>query len=328
MAAYVPKTILVNVTSIVDHAVWYDAGNPSDPWAHYPYQWQVTFNVTPQTHSDPATPIPFNYTGLDIAVGDWIIFTDIRYLTVQIVSIVSQSDGALTVVVEDVDRFNLYNDPTQAGVGIGIVSPPGVYDTVVFSIGPDGMPSFANFPSYTIPIDAAVEINNRFQFRNYAKDYVRVYQPSNNFSTGNAVYLDSSGVYHAASSTNNTVQRTVGVVTSINQPGTGWFTYRPIARLVNNLPTLPGLPGDVLYAGATAGVFSSTAPVPYTKPMYLKITDTSALLLAEVPNSISSGVDVDISAVSQGSLLMYQSASNTWVALNQLDHQVADGGYF
>lgn len=328
MSDYVPKTILVNITSIADHAVWHDAGNLNDPWINYPYQWQVTFNVTPQAHSDPNTPTPFTYTGLDIAVGDWIIFTDVRYLAVQIVSIISQTDSTLVVIVEDVDRFNLYNDPTQTGVGIGIVSPPGIYDTVVFSIGADGMPSFANFPSYTIPIDAAVEINNRFQFRNYARDFVRVYQPNNHFTVNMPIYLDSLGVYHASQANAAAVQRTVGVVSSVNQPGTGWFTYRPIARLVNNLPTLPGAPGDVLYADAVAGQLTSTAPTPYTKPIYLKINNTSALLLASVPMSIGSSVDVNAALATQGSILMYQANSNSWVAENQLDHQIADGGYF
>ena len=304
MASYVPKTILTSITSIDVYAVWNDPGNPGDPWKNYPYQWTVSFNVIPQTHSDPTTPRPFNYNGLDILVGDWISFASAGFIVLQIISIISQTDSQLTVILEDVDRYNLYNDPTQSGIAIGGVSQPGVYDTAIMSIGQDGIPNFANIPDFTVPISLIVDVKNRFQFRNYAKDFIPVYQVGNGFGVGEPIYLANDGTYHLSTATATTVQNTVGVVTAINQPGSDWFNYRPIARLINNLPSLPGLPGDIIYV-AQAGGLTTIAPTPFTKPVYLKITDTSALLIAEVPMSLSDSVDVSSALAQQGSILMF-----------------------
>ena len=317
MPYYVPKTILSSVTSIDPYAFWDDSGNPTDPWKGYPYQWTVSIIVLPQSHSDPTTPRPFNYNGLDINVGDWLAFSS-NFIILQIVSIISQTDSQLTVILEDVDRYNLYNDPTQSGIAIGTVSPSGVFDTVIIGLGQDGMPNFANIPDFTVPINLVVDINNRFQYRNYSKDYIRIFQPGHGLAVGNPIYMTSDGIYHNSKATSNTVQNTIGVVTTIDQPGTNWFNYRPVARLVNNLPTLPGNPGDILYVDVT-GVLTNIAPIPFTKPIYLKLTNTSALILAELPMSVSDSVDVSAALAQQGSVLMYDTVSNIWIASNTVD---------
>ena len=75
MTARVPITLFTNITSIVPYANWSDPLNPTDPWNGYPYQWTVTISVQAQAHSDPYTPTPFTYNGLDVIPGQWLIFT-------------------------------------------------------------------------------------------------------------------------------------------------------------------------------------------------------------------------------------------------------------
>ena len=273
----VPLTLFTNVISIEPYAYWSDPLNPSDPWTGYPYQWTVTVDVQSQTHSDPDTPQPFSYNGLDVTIGDWLVFST-SSLAVEIISISTQTDSVLTFVAEDVSLNNIVNDTTQSGIGIGNASDAGVYDCLIINLNSEGIPVFAALPDYSVPINLISDIVNRFASFNYIQDYIQAHQSGNSFQIGDFIFLNQDGSYSASIATDARSTQSIGTVTSINQPDVGDFTYRPAGRYVKNLPTLPGYPGDLLYISSTVpGGVSNIVTTGTTIPVYIKISDTSAI---------------------------------------------------
>lgn len=278
MTNRVPLTLFTHVNTINVHASWNDPLNPGDPWTGYPYQWSIAVEVQAQVHSDPTTLTPFSYNGLDISVGDWLVFTG-SGIAVEIVSITSQNDSQLSFIVEDVSLYNLINNPAQNGQGIGTVSPDNLFDCLIISLNPEGLPVFSNLPDYSVPINLIADITNRFQFRNYIQDYVTVFQAGHTFNINNVIWLDSDGVYHASIASDPGAETTIGTITSVNQPNIGNFTYRPHGRYVKNLPSLPGYPGQLLFVSdSIPGGLTASPPSPVAIPVYIKITDNSAII--------------------------------------------------
>lgn len=276
MAERVPITLFAQASSIAVHASWNDPLNPSDIWNGYPYQWLVTLQVNSQIHSDPTTAQPFTYNGLDVRIGDWVVFTG-EGMALEIISISSQTDSVLSIIVEDVGLYNILNNQAQSGQGIGPISPPGVFDILIIRLNDSGIPVFSSIPDYEIPINLISDITSRFQFHNYVSDFVPATQPGHAFVENDVISLLEDGSYTLALAGNNGT--VVGTVTSINQPNVGDFTFRPSGRYVKNLPTLPGLPGNFLYVSDTVpGALVSEAPNIRAIPVYIKISDTSAIL--------------------------------------------------
>ena len=273
----VPLTLFTNVISVEPYANWSNPLNPNDPWIDFPYQWAVTVDVQSQTHSDPETPRPYSYNGLDVKIGDWLIFST-SSLAVEIISISSQTDSLLTFVVEDVSLNNILNDSSQSGIGIGRASDPGVYDCLIINLNSEGTPVFAVIPDYSVPINLIPDIVNRFAGFNYIQDYIYAHQTGHTFQVGDFIYLNPDGSYSASIATQYRSSQSIGTVSSINQPAIGDFTYRPVGRYVTNLPTLPGLPGDLLYISSTVpGGVTNTITSGTEIPVYIKISDTSAI---------------------------------------------------
>lgn len=301
----VPLTLFTNVISIEPYAAWSDPLNPTDPWTGYPYQWHVTVDVQSQTHSDPDTPQPYSYNGLDVKIGDWLIFTA-DSLAVEIISISHQTDSTLTFVVEDVSLNNIVNDPTQGGIGIGNPSDSGIYDCLIINLNSEGVPVFASLPDYSVPVNLIADIVNRFASFNYVQDFIQANQPGHTFVIGDFVYLNEDGTYTASLATLMRSTQSIGTVTSVNQPDVGDFTYRPINRYVTNLPTLPGFPGDLLYISSTTpGGVTNVVAVGDTIPVYIKITDTSAIFTSGVGGGGASSVGIgEIAFGGHGGLLV------------------------
>lgn len=288
MSARVPITLFTNVASISTSALWTDPLSPSNPWNGYPYQWTVSITVQAQAHSDPYTQTPYTYNALDIVPGQWLVFTN-QNMTVQIISISSQTDTSATMIVEDVGLTNILNNPNQTGQGIGAISADSLFDCLIIETNAEGLPVFAPILDYSIPVNLISAITNRFMHWNYVQDYIPVSQVGNNFAVGDVIWLDPSGVYHLSLASDPGAEISVGTVTSINTPSQGDFTYRPIGRYVTNLPALPGDPGQVLYvSSSTPGGLTASAPAPVAIPIYIKITDTSAILISSGGSSGSS----------------------------------------
>lgn len=276
MTPRVPLTLFTHVSSIQQYGTWLDPLNPGDPWTGYPYQWQIVLSVQSQTHSDPNTPRPFTFNGLDVSIGDWLFFSH-QSLAVEIISIISQSDYDLTIIVEDVQLHNIINDPGQTGHGIGPISEDDAYDCLIAKLNNEGIPVFASLPDYSVPINFVADVVNRFQFRNYIQDFIYGYQPGHTFNVGDILYLGTDGTFYA-SLANALAKNTIGTITSINQPNVGSFTFRPAGRYVTNLPTLPGLPGELLYVSNSTPGGVTDFPPAYPIPVYIKVNDTSAIL--------------------------------------------------
>jgi hypothetical protein len=109
-------------------------------------------------------------------------------------------------------------------------------------------------------------------------------------TVGNAV----SAVYSKVSAGTSAIKAIVGQVSSSGAPGPSYFAYRPAGRVVTTLsPSLPGLPGDLIYLSAigmtnhdnVATHYSNIAPTAWASPMFIQL---------EVPTSgisLNRGVD-------------------------------------
>lgn len=160
MTSEVPITLKTTVTSETPVALV--STPPGNPWTGTPYRWNIDLGVLVQNHSDPYTREPYAYNGLDVEVGDWLVFINFSF-AVQIINIISQNTSTISCEVEDIDLYNLYNDPTQSGINIGPVSLPGVFDCLIVRQATDGVPIFANEPELTLPQDLIVDIQMRFR---------------------------------------------------------------------------------------------------------------------------------------------------------------------
>lgn len=258
-----------------------DSSDPSDPYAGFPYQWNIKLTITPQPHSCHITPTPFFYNGLDVKVGDWITTVDGGY-AVKIISITTQTDSEVDCVVEDVDRFNTMTDNTQNGVGIG---PDGA--GFIFEISDDGLPIVGPIPQNAMPPTVQTDLISRFRYRNSKTNFIRVYQPSHGLAVGNIIRPDpaTSGNYLIAKGDSN-VTSVVGVVVEVGVPTSDYFNFRPLGRVISDAPNLVGNPGDLFYADPTTdGAVTSTAPSVNARPIFMRLDSTTNAIQLDRNNS-------------------------------------------
>jgi hypothetical protein len=276
-----PRLLPINVTSISNYALW-TTNDANDPWVNYPYEWTIVVSVTPQEHSYPLSQTPYYYNGLNISVGDW--YSDLASgKSVQVISITSQTANAATLVVQDVERYNTFTDPTGQGLGIGSTG-----SGYIFQLGDDALPVLTPMSTLATSLNAnlawQLDQVSRFRYRNMLSAHYSVYQSGNSFSVGQPIYLQSSGTYSIVPSNSSTVKNIVGIVSDINVPGPGYFTYRPIGKIIKNIsPTLPGNPGDLIYLSSSG--FTNVAPSIWARPVYINLGSNNGLLL-------QTGIDV------------------------------------
>lgn len=276
-----PRLLPVNVSSISNYATW-SVMDSSDPWVGYPYEWTIVLSVTPQQHSYPLSQTPYYYNGLDISVGDW--YSDLASgKAVKIISITSQTTSAATVVVQDVERYNTFTDPSGSGAGIGSTGAG-----YIFQLGDDALPILTPMSTLatTLNSNLAWQLDqvSRFRYRNMLESYYNVYQAGNSFTVGQVLYLQSSGTYSVVAAGSVNIKNAVGVVSSVGVTGPNYFTIRPIGKVINNVsPTLPGNPGDLIYLSNTG--FTNVAPTIWARPVYLNLGSNTGILL-------QTGVDV------------------------------------
>lgn len=265
MSIYPTKNLYATVVSSYDYEQWFDSANP-DMWEGTTYKWAVKLNVTPQTHSADFTRVPFNYNAEDIEVGNWVGDGGGRAL--KIVEIQNSTDTIIDLIVEDVDRFNLFNDPNITGFG-GIATP----FVVVFDMNDKGLPDLLAIPGGYFNVESISALNSRFESRDYLTNYVRVYQTNNGFSLGDFIRVDpdNAGRYELCAS--NEINLAIGIVDSVNTPGTDWFTFRPLTEILENVqPPLVGAYGDIFYMDPdNPGKVTSTKPATNAKPVYIRL---------------------------------------------------------
>ena len=255
--------------------------NPSSIYDGYPYEFSCTLDITPLSHSmDPN----YQFDANNIEVGMWI--QQQSGLTFKIINVSTPTSSTeIEVVLRDVDLFNILSDPSASGSNY----PSEISSSVIFSLSEDGDPMIAalQLMAASLP-DISYWINDiyaRFQYRNLISTYYNN-DPDNlvyvtGYSVGQLVYLDSTGQFQVVDDTNQShLEKTFGVITSVNEPEDGNMTVRPFGKITGGLNLLGvGNIGDVLYydmTGTTTNYVTDVKPANYPLPIYIKINNTTA----------------------------------------------------
>ena len=270
-----PKMLNVTITNVVIKSYWNQSNFAGDKFSTKPYQWTTTFNVTTQFHSSQKTRLQNQYNGQDISVGDWVC-SGLRGVAHKIISISSATNTSVTAVLEDYDRFNTIFDSGRQGNGAPQKGPG-----FCFEIDEYGMPIIIGSNSGVIAYPYVTDLMARFQYRNYVKSHIRVYQENNTFSIGDMIYLDSTGNYQAIiadKDNRDNLNKVVGTVTDISIPGKGYFTWKPRGEYISSLDIeLPECdPGSLIYIDTeNAGKLTATAPKIYAIPVYIRLSSST-----------------------------------------------------
>lgn len=203
-----------------------------------PYRWLLTFDVTQQLTSSYSTRQPGAYNGQDIMVGQWLANTS-GGSAWQIISVPAKTSSTITVIVQDVYRYNTFKDPKQLGDG---APPQGYY--VAFNVSDSGVPEIDPVPEVGISSNFFTNLLSRFEYINLQFDFP-IYQLENNFQVNDVIGTDSITHSFVLSSDNATIP--VGRVTSISDTIPGWFTINPVQKMSDFLNSLPGDIGDIIY---------------------------------------------------------------------------------
>lgn len=267
---YLPSKLISGIVmTIAPLEGWlYDDGM-GDPWwqgaGAAPYRWAITVEISPSFHSSHLTRVPFQYTGTDIQTGMWI-FADGEPKAVRIRSITAQSDYSIECVVEDVDRYNTFNDLTQSGIGIFAEA----RKVCFFEVGDDGYPLFDPMPdgfdTFTIN-----QVESRFRKFN-SNNEVRFFQINHGFKESQILKLNPvTRQFENATASDLYV---VGTVTAVG-PGPNNFYLSPSTKFISNLaPGLPGGVGDMIWLDSTTG--DRTIVPSGANPVYIKMTRSVA----------------------------------------------------
>ena len=269
-----PKTISITVTSIIIKKYWNESSFSNDKFARRPYQWSVVLSISPQYHSWQKSATPYQYNGNDVNVGDWVC-TGVNGRAHKIISITDQSQYSVTAIIEDIDRYNTVNDVMKQGDG----SPKLSYGFIC-EIGVDGLPIITPSSGNLYPYSYVTDMKARFEYRNYIKNNIRIYQENNNLSVGDVIYMDTDGLYkpiQANKDNRNNLEKIVGTITDISIPGEGYFTYSPRGEYIVNLdnPLPDAEPGSLIYVDPNdPGKLTATKPKIYSTPVYIRLNSS------------------------------------------------------
>jgi len=244
----------------------YDDGN-GDPWwqgaGATAYRWTLTATVDIVNHSSHLSREPFQYSGLDITPGMWVMATtDSR--AVRVISIITKDANSITCVVEDVDRYNTFSDQSGTGAGIFITPNPLIF----FQLGDDGLPVLTPLPLGT-DLTMVSQVEARFRVLNPVVEH-RFFQLSHGFKEGQVLRLNpSTGFFEQATSDDIYM---VGTVTSVG-PGPNFFYLSPTTKIIQDLePGLSGTAGDIIWLDTTTGD-RTTNPSGSNVPVYVQMTN-------------------------------------------------------
>ncbi len=235
---------LLTVTP-VENMPWYNPllfpvapGNPQPAPEQRPYRWVLSFDVLQQFTSSYTTRKPGSYNGHDISVGQWIANASSGSAW-QIISVLSKNAGDITLIVQDIFRYNTFKDNTQLGNG----GPPlGIY--VVFNVSDSGIPEIDPVPPSGVSTNFFTNLLSRFEYINLQYDFP-LYQLDNNFQLNDVVGTDATTNTFVLASNNTIIP--IGRITSISDTIPGWFTINPVQKITDFLDSLPGNIGDIIY---------------------------------------------------------------------------------
>jgi len=288
MASILPIiTLYVDNISIVPDGYWPVDEGPiygEDQWwaggpAPQPYRFIMTAAVTQQNHSSFSTEQLYVYNALDIKVGMWYAEASTGKCC-QIIAIDPLLTNSTTLVctIEDTGRYEQFSAPD----GVAATGEPGF----IFALDEDGIPVFHTltlYNSFLQPYPGFLEdVISKFNARNIKQNLLTVLQPSNGFDIGDQIYLKSDGTYALAIADDISTVNVIGTVRQLGIPGYDYFSWEPKGKVLYDLPTLPGNPGDVLYLSTTVpGKLTAVKPNNFAMPLFIKINNTSAVKLSQ-----------------------------------------------
>jgi hypothetical protein len=283
--------------------------------------------ITPQLIINSA----FAYRATNISIGGWLAGTSGGFAW-KIIDIQNVTENTITVQLEDVDNYNYAMDSIANG-GAPMQDRAHIY----FELNEDGLPviaplygQYADITLQQLPYD----IMFRFFSRNYGTTYVPIYQPLHGFLGGETIWLNpEDGKYYNANNTN--AQYVIGVVSTVNTPIMGWFTFKAYGSYYSNLQYYfmnidfsSYTPGTFLYI-ATDGIeqYTPIQPTDIAVPAWVYIgTDAfgQKAILYTVPSLYngSTGPTGATGLKGESGDLFYSSTVGSWVS-----NPVVVGGY-
>jgi hypothetical protein len=276
---YLPSRVISGLSiTVTPLESWlYDDGL-GDPWwqgaTGAPYRWLLTAEVYVANHSSHVTRVPNQYNGVDIQTGMWV-FANGDAKAVRIRSIVSQTDDQIQCIVEDVDRYNTFNDPASSGTGVFSE----LKNLIFFEVGDEGYPLLDPMPDgFT---DSTInQVVSRFRKFNSNLE-TRFFQLNHGFKEGQVLKIDQT-TRQFVNATSNDIY-VVGTVTGVG-PGPNFFYLAPSTKVISNLsPGLPGGVGDIIWLDPITGDRTNVPSGP--NPVYIKLTRAAASFgVGSVPN--------------------------------------------
>jgi hypothetical protein len=307
---------------------WNEDDNTNDPYIGRAYRWLINLDIQTQYHGNPITLTPYQYNGLDIQVGDWIA-SGILGKALKIIEISASDMFETTLLVEDFERYNTFNDISGSGSGF-IDTGPGV----VFRLAEDGMPVLGSIPDLYLQPKAVEDLLARFIARNGVSEFILVRQENHGMFPGDVIYADFEANLGYKKTNAANINRAIGIVTESNVPGLNYFSYRPLGKLINNVnPPLFGEHGDIFYLDPNEpGALTNVKPLTNAFPVYLQLDlPTRAILLtwgveasgkSEGSDSQTNKYDIENVAAGQRTFTLPDDAKEVlYMAINGIENE-------
>lgn len=282
MAQIIPPIVLSGTLKATSEKDYWMEDDGTGNIGQTAYTFSMILSITTQNHLCAFTPTPYSYDATDIKVGMWIGAQYGRALKIIEIDNTQTTSNKLYCVGQDIDRYNLINDPDQSGNG---ALPTGqlVY---IFDLSQDGLPVLS--PVVTDQSFVS-DLMGRFIGRNLEDQNVEIYQPNHTMQVGDVIRPDfnNPGQFIQALG-DQYADQIVGIVTEIGIPGVENFTFRPIGKYLTDVsPGLDGNPGDIFYVSpTTAGGFTKTRPNVYAKPIYLRMNSANSAILLNSASAV------------------------------------------
>lgn len=282
------KSIQADIVDIqgIETMPWYDPnsfpvfpGNPQPTPVPKDFRWKITMNIVTQQQSSYLTRSPGFYNGQDVTVGQWIgnVVTGQAW---QIIRIDSKTNDQIVLIIQDVYRYNTFRDPFREGNG-----GPAFGTYLIFNLSDAGLPQIDPVPEGITSSSFTQNIQSRFEYINLQYDYP-LFAEGNTFQIGDVIAADPANNSFTLSDAAHTT--VIGRVNSISDTIPGWFTVKPVQKVVDNLDYLPGDVGDTLYVSITNPGEITIEPGGST--VYVKLrNNTSSRTTSTLPGPTSPG---------------------------------------
>jgi len=278
------KNLSIRSTSVAGHAFWPEPLGENDQWwagGTQPrfYQWKVSFNLpTKQFHSYPYSTVPFEYSLLDVIVGDYVLRGGIGKIY-KIVSIEKKTEQNMVCIIEDVYRINTFKYQQ------GDAQPLNFSFYVCFNIDEDYQTSIDPFRlNLSIQSESVNFISSYLKQIDFMKN--PIFKCQYGFEIGDLVAIEKGvGFVRPVGNLNrNIVGKVLGATGLTNE-----YIVQPITQH-EEIPTDVGEPGDVIYLSDDG--ITLTMDIT-SKPLYLKTYNA-------IPNISRSNVDVTLPIINAG----------------------------